>query len=126
MTGDAALKETLAVILIKAEQRGEDPIRDAIALTQAKGRVCLSGIGDEANPHPDGPCHLVKLVDAAYLFGHFDFALVVRSTDVRSLERFIIECVRTGKEVTETQTVLGIGIPDAENPNTDRTVTASA
>lgn len=52
-------------------------------------------------------------MDAAYLFGHFDFTLVVRSTDVRALERSIVECVRTGPAVTETQTILGIGIPDA-------------
>jgi hypothetical protein len=105
-------KETVAVVFIKAEQRLEDEIRDTIALTQAKHRVCLSGIGDVENPHPNGPCHAVSLMDAAYLFGHFDFALIVRSTDVRTLERFIVECVRTGKAVTETQTILGIGIPD--------------
>ena len=106
-------KETVAVIFIKAEQRLEDEIRDAIATTQSRQRACLSGIGDMENPHPGGPCQEVTLVDAAYLFGHFDFALVVRSKDVRALERFIVECIRTGKAVTETQTILGIGIPDA-------------
>ena len=115
MTSDSLTtkKETFAVIFIKAEQRGEDELRDAIALTQAHQRACLSGLGDKDHPHPDGPCHEVTLVNAAYLFGHFDFALVVRSLTVRTLERYIVECVRTGKGVTETQTVLGIGIPDA-------------
>lgn len=106
-------KETVAVVFIKAEQRLEDEIRDAVAATQSRHSVCLSGIGDAKNPHPGGPCEDVTLVDAAYLFGHFDFAFIVRSNDVRSLERFIVECVRTGKAVTETQTILGIGIPDA-------------
>ena len=109
----ATEQETVAVIFIKAEQRLEDHIRDAIAATQAAHYACLSGIGDADHPHPNGPCHEVTLVDAAYLFGHFDFTLVVRSTDVRALERFIVECVRTGPAVTETQTILGIGIPEA-------------
>ncbi|MBV8543287.1 MAG: hypothetical protein JO093_01130 [Acidobacteria bacterium] len=112
-TSPVEKQETVAVIFIKAEQRLEDEIRDAIAATQAKGRACLSDIGDADNPHPSGPCHEVTLLDAAYLFGHFDFVLIVRSTDVRALERFIVECVRTGTAVTETQTILGIGIPDA-------------
>jgi len=49
------------------------------------------------------------VIEMAYCFGPFDFLFVVTSTEVRNIERFVVECVRgNAKRIQDTQTILGI------------------
>ena len=106
-------KPTFAAVLLKCDMRGETEIRDAVVRGLETKKLCLREGGAPA--HPDGACHEVTLVDAAYAFGAFDFIIIVRGGDVTKVERFITQCIRSAPKVAETQTLLGVSCVRADD-----------
>lgn len=102
------LNPIFAAVLVRCDVRKETLIRDAVLRGLETQKLCLREGG--APGHPDGPCHEVKLVDAAYCFGAFDFVIIVRGGDATKVERFITHCVRSVEIVAETQTLLGVSV----------------
>jgi hypothetical protein len=106
---EATPNDTFAVVLLKCNPRHENDIRDAIAAGRAAiatgkpgAKLCLA-----PERHACKSAY-ITIVDAAYCFGAFDFLLVVRSSEVRRIERFVVDCVRASTLVTDTQTILGV------------------
>lgn len=100
---EAEQQDTFAVVLIKCHPGDEQTIRTAITHAHTtKTPLCLRN-GEGAHTHGK-----VTVRETAYCFGPFDFVLVVQSSDVRHVERFVVECIRVGGVVVDTQTILGI------------------
>ena len=98
---------TFAVVLMKCRPGDEDAIRKSIRAQRELGpHICLHG--SARIPH-EKACRHVNVIEMAYCFGPFDFLFVVTSTEVRNIERFVVECVRgNAKRIQDTQTILGI------------------
>jgi len=100
------LADTFAVVLIKCRPGDEAYIRARIDEARAGAPLCFRPPGAKH----DYACKQLTVRDTAYCFGPFDFVLVIRSTDVRFIERFVVDCVRAEGKIVDTQTILGIGL----------------
>jgi DNA-binding Lrp family transcriptional regulator len=99
--------DTFAVILIKCRPGDERDIRTAIDRAHEAGTtLCFRTSGKL----PEHACGNVMVKERAYCFGPFDFVLVIRSADVRDVERFVVECIRAEGPIVDTQTILGIAL----------------
>jgi hypothetical protein len=98
--------DTFAVVLIKCQAGDEGGIRAQIDAARAGTPFCFRTPG---TPH-DFACKSITVHDVAYCFGPFDFVLVLRSPDVRFVERFVVDCIRAEGRILDTQTILGIAL----------------
>ena len=119
---------TSAVIFLKVKPGAEKEVRsDLLRLLETdsshrcggvEGASCLlSGMrhsdmfsrGDNSDPPPI--CHGIRVSHAMYLYGPFDFALLLEVADVSYVEQFIVCCLRSGRaadRILDTQTVVGV------------------
>jgi hypothetical protein len=123
----------MAVVLVKCERgREKDVTQWLLELTRNKpcGGPCYfsgghTGVGthaapaiaDTASPTVDDDvvraqyCRRVRVVEAAYSFGPFDFMLTVLAEDIGLIEEFVVSCLRASVDVVlDTQTLVGIPI----------------
>jgi uncharacterized protein with GYD domain len=103
---EAPRSDTFAVVLIKCQPGDEEAIRKRIDEAQAGKPFCFR----QAGAMHDAACSAVTVHHIAYCFGPFDFVLVLRSPDVRFIERFVVDCIRAEGRIVDTQTILGIGL----------------
>ena len=103
------VRETFAVVLMKCRPGDESKIRALVQEQRAaEPHICLRPLDA---PQHERACQKVTVLQTAYCFGPFDFLFVVQSTQVRNIERFVVECVRgDGTTIQDTQTILGITI----------------
>jgi len=56
-------------------------------------------------------CRRVRVAEAAYSFGPFDFMLTILAEDIGLIEEFVVSCLRASVDVVlDTQTLVGIPI----------------
>lgn len=66
------------------------------------------------------PCTLMRIREAAYCFGPFDFMVVVTAPSVGAVEDFVVHCLRAEQDiVADTQTLIGLALPRKEEERLD-------
>jgi hypothetical protein len=98
-----------AFVLLKCERGREGEVADWL-LRLRKGEKCGGHCLFRGNGEKDEEyCREVRLSDAAYSFGPFDFIITVQSADVGKIEEFLVSCLRSSAQpILDTQTLVGI------------------
>jgi len=116
-TEPAKQEHATAFVLLKCDRRKEGDVADWL-LKLRKGERCGGQCYFHGKPGKDAAyCQNVRISDAAYSFGPFDFIITIQASDVGEIEEFIVRCLRSSaKIVLDTQTLVGIPLKVRQQP----------
>jgi hypothetical protein len=110
---DALEEHATAVVLLKCKRGQEGEVAKALSRLR-DGSKCEGCCYFQNNPLPAGDdgkrhCRGVRISDAAFSFGPFDFIVMLQAADVGDIEGFVVYCLRASPDVVlDTQTLVGI------------------